>query len=328
MDSCKPGGDMARLMITGGIPRMLGALALCLALTWPCVARAQDDGWGGGWDEGTSTPEPVLDLWEDASPADGKRLFRTLCAGCHGREGAGDGDIATSMFPPPRDLTAGVYKFRSTASGTLPTRDDLLRTITDGLPGTKMPSWGPQLKDEALRSLVLYVERLSPRFKLEPRRDEDVLVDFEALVAPAVTPELLARGKQVYADMKCAACHGELGRGDGEAASQYGRNSGTDTEVFDFTWGVYKGGASAEALYRAFMTGLDGTPMPSYVDSLPVEEDRWALAEYCLSLTRRRGLPFYLSERPTWYEPSAPKTKKSKQTPDGPSDNSKAVVAP
>ena len=31
-------------------------------------------------------------------------------------------------------------------------------------------------------------------------------------------------------------------------------------------------------------TGLSGTPMPSYRDSLP-EEDRWALAYYVLSLS-------------------------------------------
>jgi mono/diheme cytochrome c family protein len=302
-------------------------MALCLLLG-ASPALAQDDGWGGGWDEGTTTAKPELDPWIDASAAYGKRLFRTLCAGCHGREGEGDGEVAATMFPPPRDLTAGVYRFRSTASGTLPTRDDMLRTVTNGLPGTEMPSWGPQLKDEGLRSLVLFLERLSPRFELEPRRDKDVLVDFESLVAPEVTPESLARGKQVYADMKCAACHGELGRGDGEAADQYGRGTGTGTEVFDFTWGVYKGGASAESLYRAFVTGLDGTPMPSYVDSLPEESDRWALAQYCMSLTRKRGLPFYLSERPTWYEPAAPRPGKAKRTNKRPSAKTEGVVAP
>lgn len=292
------------------------ALAGALALTAAPGAVRSDDAWGGdfGWEE--STPEPTVDPWVDASPADGKRLFRTLCSGCHGVDGAGDGVAAPTMFPPPRDLTAGVYRFRTTASGTLPTRDDLLRTVTDGLPGTEMPSWGPQLQDEQLRSLVLYLERLSPRFSSEPRRPEDVLVDFDALTVPEATPERLERGRQVYESMKCSACHGDGGRGDGEAADQYGRYSGTDTEVFDFTQGVYKGGTSAESLYRTFVTGLDGTPMPSYVDSLPDAEDRWSLALYCLSLTRARGLPFYLSERPSWYEPAAPRSGKRARTDD------------
>ena len=282
------------------------AVLLLVLLAWPAQGLADTDTWSDDFDWGEApTPEP--DPWIDASPADGKRLFRTLCTGCHGAEGKGDGPVASSMFPRPRDLTSGVYKFRSTASGTLPTREDMLRTVTDGLPGTEMPSWGPQLKDEQLRSLVLYLERLAPRFATQGRKDSDVLVG--ELVAPEATPELLERGKQVYTDMKCATCHGERGRGDGEAARNYGQKAGSDTEVFDFTWGVYKGGATAEALVRTFVTGLDGTPMPSYVDSLPEERDRWALALYCLSLTRPRGLLFYLTERPTWYEPAAPKPR-------------------
>ncbi len=292
----------------------IAVIAVLLALTWPGDARSGDDGWGGGWGDEPEA-EPEVDLWEDASAGHGKHLYRTLCAGCHGVEGAGDGVAAPTMFPPPRDLTAGVYKFRTTPSGTLPTREDLLRTVRDGLPGTEMPSWGPQLNDEQLRSLVLFVQRLSPRFKAEPAGPEDVIVDMDALVVPEATPDLLARGEQVYADMKCAACHGELGRGDGEAADQYGRKAGSDTEVFDFTWGVYRGGTSPQSLYRTFVTGLDGTPMPSYADSLPDDEDRWALALYVLSLTRKRGLPFFLAERPTWYEPMAP--GKAKRTDDG-----------
>jgi len=313
---------------------LLLALAITLAavvLAWPTGVRSGDDGFGDGFGDGwgESPPAPTVDLWEDASAADGKRIFRNLCTGCHGADGEGDGVAADTMFPRPRDLTTGVYKFRSTESGTLPTREDLLRTLTDGLPGTEMPSWGPQLKDEQLRSLVLYVERLSPRFKTEVRDPTDVLVEPGTLIAPEPTPERIARGRGVYERMKCSACHGDLGRGDGEAADQYGRKNGSDTEVFDFTWGVYKGGATPEALYRTFVTGLDGTPMPSYVDSLPEEEDRWALALYVLSLTRKRGLPFYLVERPTWYEPSAPpKPGKRARTDDRHPAPDEPVVAP
>jgi cytochrome c oxidase cbb3-type subunit 2 len=37
-------------------------------------------------------------------------------------------------------------------------------------------------------------------------------------------------------------------------------------------------------IFRTMTTGLSGTPMPSYRDSLP-EEDRWALAYYVLALS-------------------------------------------
>jgi len=33
------------------------------------------------------------------------------------------------------------------------------------------------------------------------------------------------------------------------------------------------------------MTGLSGTPMPSYADSIAAEEDRWHLINHVLSLS-------------------------------------------
>src|SRR5262245_47328338 len=60
----------------------------------------------------------------------GKEVYKTNCIQCHGSEGKGDGYGAPFLVPPPRDFTAGAYKFRTTASGQLPTDDDLFRTIS------------------------------------------------------------------------------------------------------------------------------------------------------------------------------------------------------
>ena len=277
--------------------------AVALLLLWPSPSRSDDL---FGWEE----PVKKTDPWAKADVDRGEALFIAWCSGCHGRKGDGASQAARYMFPQPRDLTSGQFKFRTTASGALPLRSDLLRTLRKGLPGTEMPSWEETLTERQLHSIVLFVESLSDRFELEERRPDDVLVDFEALSIPELTPELLERGQQVYGEMKCASCHGETGRGDGPAADQYGQRSGSDTEVFDFTYGVYKGGSTAPDLYRTFVTGLDGTPMPSYAASLPEERDRWALAAFTLSLTRKRGLGFYATERPTWREPMLEKRKK------------------
>lgn len=273
---------------------LMGLAAILLA---PAAVRSDDL---FGWE----APARQADPWAQADAAQGEKLFLAFCTGCHGREGRGDGVAAPTMFPRPRDLTLGVFKFRSTASGTLPLRDDLLRTISRGLPGTEMPAWQESLTDRQLRSLVLFVQTLSTRFELEDRQAEDVLVQYEDLAPPELTPDLLERGRQIYADMKCGTCHGDTGRADGPASAQYTQKAGSDTKVFDFTYGVYKGGSTAPDLYRTFVTGLDGTPMPSYAASLPEERDRWALAAFTLSLTRPRGLGFYLTERPTWREPA------------------------
>ncbi len=240
--------------------------------------------------------------WADANAERGRVLFRAAGAGGQGPRGAGKSAVASSMFPRPRDLTTGEYRFRSTDTGNLPLRVDILRTLERGLPGTQMPAWGDKLEGVELRSLVLYLETLSPRFAKE-RDMISVLVDRDQIDELPATPARLEHGREVYMRMKCGDCHGELGRGDGESASTLKNNDGTASHVFDFTHGVYKGGYSPFDVYRTFVTGLNGTPMPSYAGSLPDEEDRWALVHYVRSLTRPRGLWFYLSERPTHEEP-------------------------
>ena len=285
--------------------RALAPLAVLALALWPRIGVAQeDDGWGDGFG-GSEAAEVAVDAWANADADTGRRLFRVLCAGCHGALGDGQSRVAAAMFPAPRDLTRGEYRFRSTASGKLPLRDDLFRTLSRGLPGTVMPSWQDQLTERERRSLVLYLETLSPRFALEPRDPADVVADVAGVEPPPPTPALVERGREVYARMKCGQCHGERGRGDGTAAPTLENTDGTPSHVFDFTYGVYKGGHEPTDVYRTFMTGLTGTPMPAFDQSLPDEVDRWALVYYCLSLGRDRDLWFYLSERPTWREPIA-----------------------
>ena len=71
----------------------------------------------------------------------GKVVYDKWCAGCHGDTGAGDGFGAKTMLPHPRDFTKGIYKIRTTASGEIPTDDDLRHIIELGMPGTAMPEW-------------------------------------------------------------------------------------------------------------------------------------------------------------------------------------------
>src|SRR5215831_12400409 len=65
-----------------------------------------------------------------AAPASrGKQVYDAHCVECHGADGKGDGPAAHLMIPRPRDFTKGRYKIRSTESGSLPTDDDLLRSV-------------------------------------------------------------------------------------------------------------------------------------------------------------------------------------------------------
>lgn len=60
----------------------------------------------------------------------GQAIYRTHCAACHGASGRGDGEASGLLFPKPRDLTSGRFRLRSTPSGSLPTDEDLVRTVT------------------------------------------------------------------------------------------------------------------------------------------------------------------------------------------------------
>src|SRR3990167_8913357 len=92
--------------------------------------------------------------------ASGKSVYEQRCAVCHGIEGKGDGPAQQFLYPKPRDLTAGKFKIRSTPS--LPTDDDLLRIISNGIPGTAMPGWAA-LPMRERKDIVAYVKRSEER---------------------------------------------------------------------------------------------------------------------------------------------------------------------
>jgi DMSO reductase family type II enzyme heme b subunit len=228
--------------------------------------------------------EPVAPTPVAADLEAGKKLYTRWCAQCHGDEGRGDGPAADFVYPRPRDFTLAIYKVRRTPSGALPTDHDLFHIISEGLPGTSMPAWKRFIPEADRWQLVHHVKTFDSLglFKDEAPK-EQIVID----APPKLTPELIARGKQVYHDKKCWQCHGELGRGDGPSASGQKDEWGQPIRPVNFTksW-RFRGGDRIEDIYRTFSTGFNGTPMPSFVDAIPASEDRWALAAYVRSLAR------------------------------------------
>jgi mono/diheme cytochrome c family protein len=93
-------------------------------------------------------------------------LYREHCAHCHGVTGDGAGPTASFLNPYPRDYRMGVFKFKSTPKGGKPTHEDLLDILTNGIPGTAMPSF-KVLPNNELEALVGYVRYLSIRGEME-----------------------------------------------------------------------------------------------------------------------------------------------------------------
>ncbi len=212
----------------------------------------------------------------------GETVYSARCASCHGTAGDGRGPWAPQLRPQPTDFTKGVYKIRSTPSGSLPTDQDLFRTLTRGFHGTAMQPWR-RLTEEQRWALVLKLKSFSPRFSREPRPRPIALP-----MAPRLRDELIDQGEILYIRHRCGACHGDTGAGDGPLREQLRKQGRRDVRARDFTRGRFLRGAELEDLYLTLRTGLDGTPMAAY-DKLG-DDEIWALSAYVHVLVRQRPL--------------------------------------
>jgi cytochrome c oxidase cbb3-type subunit I/II len=208
----------------------------------------------------------------------GKAVYERRCVGCHGVKGDGNGPVATFLDPRPRDFTLGSFKFRSTPSGSLPTDGDLYRTLTRGVRWTAMPTWHEVSEKERI-AVIAYLKTFAARWKDERPEPPIAIGD-----PPKATSELLARGRALYTQAKCFQCHGDSGKGDGPSADELRDDLKFPIRPTDFTRGQFKGGGDVRDIYRTMTTGLDGTPMPSFVDSMK-DDERWAISYYVLSFS-------------------------------------------
>ncbi len=94
----------------------------------------------------------------DGDPERGAALYPKKCKGCHGAEGHGDGALAKSLDPPPRDLTDGD---RMARWGD----EQLYLLIRDGGEAaglsSGMPAWGKLVSDQEVRDLAAFVRTLA-----------------------------------------------------------------------------------------------------------------------------------------------------------------------
>lgn len=209
----------------------------------------------------------------------GKEVYETYCTGCHGTKGDGKGPAASFLDVQPRNFTKGLFKFISTPPGSLPSDQDLHRTLLRGVPRSSMPSWS--FMSETDRSNVIaYIKTFSDRWQ---KRVHAAPLAFGAPPASVGSTRSAAIGKVIYARMGCMNCHGLEGLGDGPSAATLTDNDGNKIVPFNFREGVLKGGSRIEDVYRTFYTGLAGTPMPAYGGIL-TDDENWHLVSYVIYL--------------------------------------------
>jgi DMSO reductase family type II enzyme heme b subunit len=233
----------------------------------------------------------------------GRGIYMERCSFCHGLLGDGEGPAAKYLDPRPRDFTLGTFKFRTTQSGQLPTDTDLFRTVSRGLPGTGMQAFDSDLFKNGLSELerwqvIAFVKTFAQEFE-DPELDPIKTGKVVTLPAnqPPYSPELVAKGKEAFKKAKCFSCHGMLGRGDGN--KEFRKDDwGFPIRIRNVThpWKI-KSGAEVEDIYMRFSTGINGTPMPSFVKSMN-EDERWALANYIKSLQHKLTTHQVLKAKP------------------------------
>lgn len=248
----------------------------------------------------------------------GAAVYEQQCAACHGTSGDGNGPAAAQLNPRPRDFRRGIFKFTSTPYGAKPRRDDLVRTIREGVVGTAMPTFA-LLPDDDLQAVTDYVLALTHRGELEiqlnveadaeDRLDPDVVADLvEAVLRPwrqaadevvepvtprpAVTMASIEAGRKQFLNEQhgCFKCHGADGRGGSIAGADVGRDVwGQVAAAADLTSGMLHGGQRPLDVYRRIYSGINGTPMPAFKNVFADDPNEiWHLVDFVFYLADQR----------------------------------------
>lgn len=174
----KPPGTNARAT------RFFSAAGLSCALSFCFVCGASPQ---------KTTPSPEATLAEPHRAIEGRPLFESRCASCHGLDGRG-GERAPNIVAP------SVAQRRSDAA--------IARIISAGIPSTGMPAFAA-LDASTLRSLVAYLRFLqgntrAARFPGDPQRGKSLF----------------------FGKARCAECHTLAGAGGflGSDLSSYARS--------------------------------------------------------------------------------------------------------
>jgi mono/diheme cytochrome c family protein len=309
--------------------RILGAIlfaailgvAFCATITSSAVAQAPDVPQVG--------PLPKLQVKHmeshignnTGSSENAKYNYRRFCVGCHGDYGDGNGENAVWLDPKPRDFTIATFKCRSTLTGTLPTDQVLYDTIGRGLTNSNMPIWNHFSKQEKA-DLVAYIKIFSPRWDKE-KAGAPISIPPE----PPITLDSISHGQALFTKLECWKCHGPHGQGDGPSASTLTDSQNNPIRPYNFALGGndsrFKCGSTNQDIYKIFMTGVDGTPMPSFADVIQ-PNDAWDLVHFLRTLQVHRKskendvlmaahgvIPPYVDKTPAPAPAAAPADNKS-----------------
>jgi Cu-processing system permease protein len=132
---------------------VVAMLALAVGLTLASGCSSDDD---KDDKDGKKKDEAAHAAVTPAMLEQGRTLYKTNCAACHGDTGKGDGPAAGVLKPPPRDHTDRAYMDALSD-------EEIERVIKMGgaIKGKPLMPSHPQFKEPELHALVAYVRSLS-----------------------------------------------------------------------------------------------------------------------------------------------------------------------
>ncbi len=80
----------------------------------------------------------------------GEKTYKERCTVCHGVNGDGNNFVATVLDPPPKDFTSAESKKQLTLKR-------MIRSATEGRPGTAMMPWKDVLSPEEISAVIAYI---------------------------------------------------------------------------------------------------------------------------------------------------------------------------
>ncbi|NOX92330.1 MAG: c-type cytochrome [Gammaproteobacteria bacterium] len=183
---------------------------------------------------------------DDKEPTANERgiaaLYLKNCSICHGDEGDGNTRAQSGMYPGPRDFT--------TAEAAIElTRERMIKSVTDGRPGTTMVAHKRKLSKQQIAALVDYI-----------RSNFMQLPEAVAGIPAAVSP-----GEKVYTD-NCAVCHGDSGN-----TARWAQN-GLNPAPRDFTSPEAQNDLTRNRMLDSVTNGRSGTGMMPYKTRLSTDE--------------------------------------------------------
>ena len=232
--------------------------------------------------EGRENPQdyPIVDsptgdnpqgwaTWEAANLQDGKETYVKYCLTCHGCSGNGLGSYGGTLIVTPANFKQEPYK-------SMPD-DQWIWHVSEGIPGTVMPTWKLSLSEDEMWNVIRYIQRIYAQPVMHDPDEGDPQGAYADLTNPLpISTEVLDAGKQIFT-RECLVCHGDAGRGQGPyrdiiqpgppdfSSSDYGTLADPTYTDSDYFWRISE--------------GVPWSAMPAWKIHYD-EESRWQLVHY------------------------------------------------